>query len=200
MGMSATHELASTVKIGEDCMANRKTPAALGIFALAMSWLLLFHEVTGKVNAAGKEPLTITSIQAKLFFDGKGAVSEDVLGDPPPQLWNTPIGEGSAGAPSHSVLILVEVNGRAETTEHQRRVRFTAKYNSSTAAGIGTKAPRAIEVSESVPIGSFGPGGKSYVAFWLYDTGCTPVALTAQIAGQTQASKMEKTIPFRCGE
>jgi hypothetical protein len=178
-------------------MGKRQACVLLGVVLVA-GCLMPFRAGAQEPSQTGRKAITITAIQAKLFFESKGTFSEDVLNNPGFNLWNTPIGEGSAGTPSSSTLVLVEVNGKANVTEHQRRLSFTAKYRSSTAAPAGKSA--YVEVKRSVPIGFFGADGKSYVAFWLYDTGCTTVTLSARILGQAEASTMEKTIPFRCGE
>ncbi len=161
-----------------------------------MSLPLLFVSVF----ALAAEPLTITGVQAKLFFEGKGTFSADVLNTPGIALWNTQIGEGAAGAPSHSTLVLVQISGPAGTTEHGRKVHFTAQYKAGTVNARGVAESRLVQINESASIGSFGSDGKSYAAFWLYDTGCTPVSITAQIAGQPNVPVVSRTIPFRCGE
>src|SRR5262249_28843172 len=40
---------------------------------------------------------------------------------------------------------------------------------------------------------------KIYVGFWLYDTGCFPVRISATLSGDPK-SKREATIPFSCGD
>ena len=180
-------------------MANRGFPASLRRFVLVTSCSLLLSEMTVTINASATEPLKVIGIQAKLFFEGTGTFSGDVLADRAVSLWNTPIGEGSAGAPSSSTLILVEVTGPPNTTEHERRVSFTANYKSGIVNADGKAEMRNVGIKQVVSIGHFGQSGKSYVAFWLYDTGCTPVSVSAKITGQSQ-TPMEKTIVFRCGE
>jgi hypothetical protein len=153
-------------------------------------------------NASGQDnSLRIVGIQAKLFFEGAGTFSDDVLANSHYALWNTPIGEGSAAAPSHSTLVLVEVEGgAAETTEHGRRISFTASYKYGFVNARGTVENRSVQVKQTATIGFLGKDGKSYIGFWLYDTGCTPVDLTAQIVGQTLAPVVKRTIGFKCGE
>lgn len=135
-------------------------------------------------------PYKITAIQAKLFYYDKGTFSRNVLAKPDFALWNTIIGEGDAEGPSDSTLVLVEVTGESSEGERQplRKVELTAL------AGGKVLLKRAIEV------GLFSNDHKFYAAFWLYDTGCEPVKLTARMVGQPQASLMSKTIPFNCGE
>jgi hypothetical protein len=163
--------------------------------------LLVCATFAAEAAELDNEPLRIVGIQAKLFFEGTGTFSEDVLGDPHYVLWNASVGEGSAGAPSNSTLVLVEIaGGTSGTSEHVRRISFTANYKYGFVNVRGTGELRNIQVKQTAGIGFFGKDGKSYVGFWLHDTGCTPVDLTAQIVGQTQASVMKKKIGFKCGE
>jgi hypothetical protein len=45
---------------------------------------------------------------------------------------------------------------------------------------------------------NIGSENKFFAGFWLYETGCHPVELTARVVGQKQ--RMRKTINLRCGE
>jgi hypothetical protein len=42
--------------------------------------------------------------------------------------------------------------------------------------------------------------GRTYIAFWLYGTGCRRLRLSARILGQTGGTPVTATIPFECGE
>jgi len=42
--------------------------------------------------------------------------------------------------------------------------------------------------------------GRTYVAFWLYGTGCRRLRLSARILGQATSTPVTATIPFACGE
>ena len=160
----------------------------------ALSVLLLFFVFAGSTFATASHSITppykITAIKALLFFEGSATFSADVLGKPDFAFWNTIIGEGDAGAPSNSTLVLVEVSGRSSGDEVPpvRKVELTAT------------TPRRPLVKRTVEIGSFGKGGKFHAAFWLYETGCEPVTLVARIIGQTQSSTVTRKIPFACGE
>ena len=134
-------------------------------------------------------PFKITAIKAMLFFDEKGTFSDDLLTQPNIALWNTIIGEGAAGSPSNSTLVMVEVSGQYNPNEAapNRKVDFAA-----TAGGkVLLRKMADIRIGEN---------GKYYAAFWLYDTGCDQIKLSARLTGQRQPSSMTKTIPFKCGE
>jgi hypothetical protein len=45
---------------------------------------------------------------------------------------------------------------------------------------------------------NIGSENKFFAGFWLYETGCHPVELTARIVGLKQ--RLQKTINLRCGE
>ena len=135
-------------------------------------------------------PYKVTGIQAKLFYSDKGTFSRDVLAKPDFGFWNTIIGAGDAEGPSNSTLVLVEVSGRSSEGEMppSRKVELTAV------------AKGKVILKRVLDIGLFSDDHKFYAAFWLYDTGCEPVKLTARIVGQPQPSSMSKTLPFECGE
>jgi hypothetical protein len=45
---------------------------------------------------------------------------------------------------------------------------------------------------------NIGSNNNFFAGFWLYETGCHPVELTARIVGQKR--RLRKTINLRCGE
>ena len=139
--------------------------------------------------ASPPPPYKITAIKAMLFYDGKGTFSRDVLAKSDFTFWNTVIGEGDAEGLSNSTLVLVEISGNPSPNEASppRKIEFTA-----TASG-------KVVLKRASDIGLF-TDGKFYAGFWLYDTGCQPIKISARIIGQTQPSSMSKTIPFKCGE
>src|SRR5947209_5706216 len=148
---------------------------------LAAFSLVVLLALASNLEAVGKSavppPFKITAIKAMLFYDGKGTFSDDLFTQTNLALWNTIIGEGSAGSPSNSTLVLVEVSGKYDpnSVTPNRKVEFTA-----TSSG-------KILLRKLIVI-SMGKDGKYYAPFWLYDTGCGHIKLSARIIGQTQAS------------
>ena len=147
----------------------------------------------GSLAAAGMAlpraaaPIRITAIRAKLFYDD-GTFSRDVLSPPAFALWNVIIGEGDAGKPSHSTLVIVEVTGRPNDTSSRVKVELTARDR---------RQKLLLRHAQEVYLGETG----RYVAgFWLYDTGCEPIRLSARTVGQRSASTRTATLDFRCGE
>lgn len=154
--------------------------------------LVLAFDSTGSASkrVSATPPYKVTAIQAKLFYSDKGTFSRNVLAKPDFRFWNTVIGEGDAEGPSDSTLVLVEVSRKSSEGETPllRKVELTAV------------ARGKVLLKRTIEVGVFSDDDKFYAAFWLYDTGCAPVKLTARIVGQTQPSSMSKTIPFECGE
>lgn len=161
------------------------------IFSLmATAALLCFLSTVASAQAAA---FKISGIKAMLYYEQTGTFSKDILADPDISLWNTIIGEGSSGGASSATLVMVEVTGKAGAYETAKKVEMTAAF-----AGTGRTAhPPVKRTSE---IGILSDKGKFYVPLWLYDTGCSHVTITARITGQRQASSMQKTIKFDCGE
>lgn len=140
---------------------------------------------------------TISAIQARLFYENKGAFSGDVLADKNFALWNVVIGEGSAEGPSNATLVLVEVSGSAGAYEPMRKVEFVATIRRSRR---GLSSAKDVLVRRTLGTGILNAKGKWYAAFWLYGTGCEPISLSARIAGQARQASLQRTIDFRCGE
>jgi hypothetical protein len=172
-----------------------KSPSALLLVLFVLA--LCFSSSTRASNVA--QPLKISLMKATLFYEATGTFSEDVAdedkGPPyvPPSLWNTPMQYESR---STSVLVVVEVTGEAGLTP-ERRLEFIARYIP------WERESREIVVRKIVPISiPIKTGGKDNfnAGFWLYETGCNPVKLSARIIGQRQSSTVRKVIKFGCGE
>lgn len=169
------------------CINFRAKLAALSLITLLLLGANMAAAKARKI--AVQPPFKITAIKAMLFYEEKGTFSDDLLTQPDLALWNTIIGEGSAGSPSNSTLVMVEVTGKYNPDEAapNRKVDFTAT------AGGKVLLRKLADIR-------IGKDDKYYAAFWLYDTGCDKVKLSARLTGQTQPSSMTKTIPFACGE
>ena len=87
-----------------------------------------------------------------------------------------------------ATLVVIEIAGRPDTYAPTRKIAFTAT------------AERHALLIKTLELGRPGEDGKFHAAFWLYDTGCTPVALKARIVGQAEDSAIQKTLNFRCGD
>jgi hypothetical protein len=72
-------------------------------------------------------------------------------------------------------------------------VQLTARYRIADRSGYGKPA----FFSKTITI-NIGSADKFFAAFWLYETGCHPVELTARIVGQR--GSLRKTVKFGCGE
>ncbi len=168
----------------------------LNSISLTLLTMLAAPVCTGAAGANSQKlaPYKITAIKAMLFYDDQGTFSNDILSGSGIDLWNTIIGEGSAGGASTSTLIIVELSGKAEAYEPTRKIEFTATYKSS------GQNSRPLVVKRTTETGIINNQGKFFAAFWLYDTGCIPVKLTARMIGQAQPSTLSKTIKFACGE
>jgi hypothetical protein len=144
-------------------------------------------------------PHKIVSMKAQLFYEDKGTFSqedaaEDDHGPPysPPKFWNTPMHYENR---STSVLVVVEVSGEGNS---ERRLEFTARYIPFTRASKEVVVRRVVPVNISIKAGA--KPDHHFAGFWLYETGCNPVKLSARILGQPQTATVRKVIKFDCGE
>jgi len=159
---------------------------------------LAFCVPTSTANAQ-KNLTKIVSMKAKLFYEDKGTFSEDDAseddhGPPyyPPKFWNTLMHYENRAS---SVLVIVEVSGEGNS---EPRLEFTARYIPS------SRASKEIVVRRVVPVDILIKAGANpdphFVGFWLYETGCETVKLSARILGQRRTATVKRVIKFGCGE
>jgi hypothetical protein len=152
--------------------------------SVAVGHGVLVAQETSRPN----QGLHITDLRAQLFYSDRGTFSENIVGRPDLALWNVIIGGGDSGGPSHAILVVVEITGSRESRQSTARLRLSVTGGGKT----------ILARSQAVP--SLNATGIGYVAFWLYDTGCVPLALTATIVGQPASSTKRAAIGFACGE
>jgi hypothetical protein len=130
-------------------------------------------------------------MRAQLFYSDRGTFSRNILpepGSPPFELFNVITGEGSAEGYAEATLVVVEVTGEPRAaSEFGRSVELTATVDGR------------VTLRQTVGLGSLSERGRFFAPFWLYDTGCRPVHLSARIVGRGQPSTpLRAEIPFLC--
>ena len=155
------------------------------IALLAAVVLLAAGSTEARAQAA--PPAYRVSLRAQLFYSMRGTFSHDILARPV-ELWNTPAGEGRAGGASNATLVIAVVRGEPGSYVPTRKVELTV-----------TSGGREVFKRAEEP-GILDTEGRTYVAFWLYGTGCRRLRLSARILGQTPSTPVTATIPFACGE
>jgi hypothetical protein len=159
-------------------IARLKFAATVGIVILGTAQIY--------AQVPPKFPSKIKSVTAKLYYSGSGTFSANILDKPALALWNTIIGEGGSGGASEATLIEVEVDGDGRgNVIHKERLTIT----------VQAKGKPAI-TRHTAPL-YFDENGKHFEAVWLYDSGCLPVTITAQLDNQPE---IHKKIDFECGE
>lgn len=160
------------------------------VFAFLIS-LAGFNCHAQSAQPTSQEPI-LTGMRAMLFYETNGKFSDDVFTGKV-NLWNTVIEGASREGASDSMLVVVEVSGDMDALPQGRQVELMARYRLEDASGRGKPAffRKAMRIN-------LGTEKKYFAAFWLYQTGCHPVNLTARIIGQKQ--RLQKTINLRCGE
>jgi hypothetical protein len=143
-----------------------------------------FFLLLGWGRAEAAPAYTIRGLKAFLYHEQTGTLSEDIL-TPARSFFNVIIGSD----PSHSTMVVVELAGEAGSLEPFRKVALT----------VTGKKGRVV-LKQSVPLGIFNAEGKYFVAFWIYETGCEALSLSARVTGQSPAAKTDATIDFLCGE
>ena len=161
------------------------------VFMLALLLLGSTRNVLSARQESEAASYRLSRIRAQLFYDDRGTFSRNILsepGSPHFNLFNVIIGGGSAEGGSHSTLVVVEVTGEPGAFEVGRSVELTAT--------VGGR----VTLRQAVDLGPLSDRGRRFIGFWLYDTGCRPVSLSARVLGQRQPSTIRAEIPFICGE
>lgn len=157
-----------------------------------VAWFLV-PNCPAQSNTMAPQKLSIANMQARLFFENTGKFSPDVFTNQV-NLWNTTIEGDSREGASESMLVVVEIRAEGEgLIPRNRKVELIARYRIADQSGRGK--PAFFTKTMTINIGS---DYKYFAAFWIYDTGCHPVDLTARIIGQR--GRLKKTINFGCGE
>jgi hypothetical protein len=142
-------------------------------------------------------PYTIKSIKASLYYNSNksmgtpnvaGTLSENLIDNDSMALWNTIIGEGSALGISNQTFVVVEISGNPKDYV-AREIRLTALQG------------KKVVLKQSQSFAILDQNNRYYAAFLIYDTGCSPLTLTAEIMNkQVVESKLTKSVAFNCGE
>jgi len=136
---------------------------------------------------------SVAAIHAHFYYQATGKINpRDLLDGRSHALWNTIIGEGEAREPSAAIMVLVEITG-PRFTRSEGKLRLTAADSKKTLLD---------QTLELYPW--FSTSGKVILPFFVYDTGCEKVKITATLEGIPSSSvdigTLTRTIPFECGE
>jgi len=136
--------------------------------------------------ASADKPLSIGSVEARLFYNYSGTLSKPITSKT--VLWNAVAGEGNIAEPSNSTFVDVLVQGEPGSFDAAAKVTLEV---------FNQESGKLLQ-AESAEIGVLNAAGKYHAGFWIPKTGCVPLRLHASIAG----SKASKTVavPFACGE
>ena len=128
--------------------------------------------------------LRVGRVEARLYLHDTGTLSAPI--SPNTALWNTIIGEGEALEPSTSTLVDVVVEGAPGSFDASRKVQLM----------VASSTNGKVTARMSKGVGVISQSGVSHVAFWLPETGCEPLTITATIG----ATSKKLDLPFACGE
>jgi hypothetical protein len=74
-------------------------------------------------------------------------------------------------------------------------------YSENLELHVRATTEEATLVDRTTPVTMFNTNGRSYAAYWLYDTGCVPVMVETWLTlGEEKGPVASATIPFACGE
>ncbi len=141
--------------------------------------------ITATAMAAAQSKPEIKGMKAYLFYNPSGSLSENIIDNSDFTLYNTIIGGGSAKEPSNQTLVVVGISGKCPAGMCKAYFSAIEKYGRKKVL-----LKRAAEV--------FCETDECNAAFMLYDTGCTPVELSARMHGGKKTLK--KKIKFYCAE
>lgn len=157
--------------------------AKLSLMMLLVMMLFNQPEAAVKTESIYK----IKSVEAFLFLNQVGEFGEnDVTTLDEGFLFNLPISDTEEA--SRTLLVIVEIIGAPGSFPTSQKLEFIAIE----------KGKIKLKVVEEM--GVFSEEGKYFEAFILNDVGWFPIKISARVIGQNPVSKVEKTIPFSCGE
>ena len=134
-------------------------------------------------------PYQITDVRVHLFYSREGTFSGNLVGTPNMNsLWNTVIGAGQGGGASSATLVVVEVSGKP------------GSYAGESSVDLSVRGEKKENLHRRQRLDVLSAKGKGYTGFWLYDTGCEPLRVSAKLDGKTKSGPVNIEIPFRCGE
>ena len=173
--------------MNSESIARRAAMLAPLLFLAALNCLAQSSDATRP-----QDKLQLVGMRAMLFYETNGKFSDDVFSNKV-NLWNTVIEGASREGASESMLVVVEVGGETDSRSRAKTVELTARYRVADQSGRGIPAffRKSLQINP-------GSDHKFFAAFWLYQTGCHPVELTARIVGQKE--RLRKTINLGCGE
>lgn len=155
--------------------------------ALALALSLLSAAPQDSVAREADDPtgLFIGKISARLWYEGTGRLSDDVLTDGF-TLWNTIIGEGGAEEPASDVLVAVKVS--SQDGERFVTIPLVVELVGEDGAVIQSQTTEALLTSRQ---------GDSVQAFLFKDATCLG---EVQIRATLGAEVLSEPVVFACGE
>jgi hypothetical protein len=131
----------------------------------------------------------VAEIQARLFYSNSGRLSANVIANSKITLWNVVAGEGAGlEGPSDRTLLTVRIAGPAKASAEGLQLHVVALADADTL------------LDDVTEMGDMNSAGNWYAGYWLYDTGCTPVKVLAELSVGQERQQLAAKIPFSCGE
>ena len=160
--------------------------------------------IAAAVPASAANPIySITAIRAYLYYDDTGQIGTvDITRATEGELFNTTIGEGLAGRPANTTLLIVEVSGPSFATRDVGKLLVKATVDRDDGQG---PVPTVV-LERTVDLNNYFQEHqrKILVPVFLYQTGSLPVTVTATLKGGKDAKGMtavrKQTIHFTGGE
>lgn len=145
--------------------------AMLGLLATLLAQQ---SPLPAQAQSPAKTGFSIERIDARHYFHGSGKFSKVLDAKTP--LHNTIIGEGGAGEPSVATFVTVVVKGSALDNAMSHVLLEVTEVDGS---------KKKMLLKQRAPVGFLNETQKqSQVGFWLYDTGCGKLQLSASLGNE----------------
>ena len=158
---------------------------------LHLAILLPLALATSLPAAAPQPPLKVTAIEARLFYQFSGKLSDDLLKRAPPfSGWNTVIGEGESGEPADDLLVQIKIEplNRADAADEL----YSGQPITLTATAGGKVVGKRTFTGTLIPA-----RGAAWKAMYLTDVGCSGDLKIDVVSGKQRRSAK---LTFNCGE
>lgn len=150
----------------------------------------LFLKDEDEDTSTNRGTAKIASIKAYLYYDNLGSISDNLIGNKSAILWNTIIGEGYAGKPSNSTLVVVEIAGKDVAPLRRAKANIVVRDSDG-----------VVLINQTRRFSIYGNSTKYLIPLIVPNTGCSHITILAGLIGRDlNQSTISETIPYECGE
>jgi len=148
--------------------------------------------------AHADQHVSVRGLQALLFNSKTGTFSPDVLAQSGSALGNVP--SGAFASVSTFIIVKVQIAREAPLPTNLRVRLAVTESGAMPFATPRQHRPDRVILDAKARLGPVDEDGIAYVGFWLPNTGCRSLTLTASLVGSKVGPPITEILPFACYE